>query len=64
MSFSYRRMYAELSQGELQDLLDVGLTGAPKFVQEQHPKQSYVAQPETLGQNFRNLSAKAEVIRG
>ncbi|CAE7198373.1 rnhB, partial [Symbiodinium pilosum] len=42
MSFSYRRMYAELSQGELQDLLDVGLTGAPKFVQEQHPKQSYV----------------------
>ncbi|CAE7552055.1 rsmF [Symbiodinium necroappetens] len=46
-SFSYRRWYAELAQGPLQHLLDVGLTGAPNFVREKYPKQAYV-QPVSL----------------
>lgn len=43
-SFSYRRWYAQLSQpgGELEGLLDVGLTGAPDFVKERYPNQTYV----------------------
>ena len=37
MSFPYRRWYAELSRGELREVLDVGLTGAPDYVRAQHP---------------------------
>lgn len=43
MSFAYRRWYAELSRGELRDVLDVGLTGAPDYVKALHPKNSYAA---------------------
>ena len=51
-SFSYRRWYAELAKGALQHLLDVGLTGAPNFVREKYPKQTYV-QPVSLPEHAR-----------